>query len=136
MPLQAGYDKAVFFKPDGGAEQTLDVVDHSWKEMVDAIDVTHTGTNGLQALLAGILRGDGTIKAVLNTSQNPAGPDVALRAGATGMIEFDYGFDVPFTVPCLVVDLLHQSQVAGRVEWTCSVKLSKLSGTGAYTRQS
>lgn len=137
MALQAGYDKATYFQPDGaGAAQLLDVVAHSWKEMVDAIDVTHTGTGGVQALLAGVLRGDGMMKAVLNNVKNPMAAGTLLRAGTNGIALFHYGMPVPFSVPCLVKDIAHQAEVAGRIEWTVNVSLNYLAGGGSvYIRQ-
>lgn len=135
--LQAGYDKYTAWQPDGNnAAIILDVVAHSWKEAVDAIDVTHTGLAGAQGLLAGILRGDGMMRAVFNTDQNIVNGTFRLRAGQNGMALFFYGPVIPFSVPCMVIDVTHQSEVAGRVEWTANVRLNKLAGTGTYTRHS
>ncbi|HYE21317.1 MAG TPA: hypothetical protein VEA69_22920 [Tepidisphaeraceae bacterium] len=53
MALQLGFDKGVTVNGFGG----VCIVDWQFTDAVDLIDVTCTGHNGQQALLAGIKRG-------------------------------------------------------------------------------
>ncbi len=134
MPYQAGKDKNIKFTVAGGSEITYDITEHSWKEMIDALDITNTSHAGIQALLAGIFRGDGKFKAVLNTdaTKMPWQSANGLRAGNNGVVKFYVGTALFYSVPCMVVDAEITSQVAGKVEWAVSVKLNAEAGTYSY----
>jgi len=100
--------------------------------MIDKLDVTHTGTLGIQALLAGILRGDGNVKANFDNAQVPSTSPPFIRAGAGGLIDFYLGASTPFTVPCLITKVNYQSTVEGKVEYDFDVSLNSLAGNYVY----
>ena len=153
MSFQAGFNKGVSFQPTGlGVAVTFYVTGHSWSEMIDKIDVTHSGTGGIQALLAGILRGDGNMKANCDSGQIVSNPSNGLRAGTNGIMNF-YFYDGgtfglgtnPFSVPCMVIKVNYKSEVAGKTEYDCDVSLNALANnssgvggipTSVYTRPS
>lgn len=136
MPIQVGYDKYTTFEVDGGSEVRIDVTGHSWKEQVDALDVSSTATAQLQALLAGIFRGDGNVKGFVNSAAYPwalgTGPDV--RAGNTGTMRLRIGPGVLdwFVIPCLITALNTKTEHAGTVEFDFDIKFNVLAD-GTYT---
>jgi len=137
MPFQAGSDKHVTFQPAGLNQVTLNVTGWSWKEAVDKLDFTHTGTGGQQAVLPGILRGDGSVKMNFDSSNNPYASTPNILSGVKGRMDFYLGSAIPFRVPCMIVDVTSQSAVEGKVEWNCNVTLDYLTGVTmgtAYTR--
>ncbi len=134
MSFQAGFNKGTTFQPTGiGAAGVFFVTGHSWSEMIDKIDVTHTGTEGVQALLAGILRGDGNMKANIDSAQIISNPAVGLRAGTNGVMQFFYYSATlnPFVVPCMVIKVNYKSESAGKTEYDCDVSLNALAGNQA-----
>lgn len=135
MAFQSGKDKYVTFQYTGaGAAATLDVTGHSWDEAIDKLDVTSTGHSGVQALLGGVLRGAGTVKANLNSSTvvTSTTGTIRLLAGQWGLLKFYYGYTEPFTVPCMVTKVHHQSEVTGKVEYSFDVELNKDASATAY----
>lgn len=84
--------------------------------------------------MAGVLRGDGRVKAVLNTDAGnlPWQAANGVRAGNNGSMQFFVGPALAFVVPCLVVEVNYTSQVAGKVEWEGSVKLNAEAGAYSY----
>jgi len=134
MPFQAGYDKWAAWKVSGaGAATLLQVTDHSWKEAVDKLDVTHTGSEGIQALLAGILRGNGTVKAKYNSDAMPHGAPT-IKAGYRGQLQLYLGGATPFYIPGMITEVQYQSAVAGSVEYQFTVELdhNAIAVSGSY----
>lgn len=131
MGFRAGYNSPVTFRPDGQNETaTLNVTGHSWSEMVDKLVADHSGTGGLQALLAGVLRGDGNVKANMDAAAYPwASPLPFIRAGVNGVISFYYG--AFYAVPCMVIKINKQSEVNGLIVFDFDVSLNCLAGSGA-----
>lgn len=130
--FQAGKDKGVNFWPDDGSGYTsIRILSHSWSEQVDKLDVTHTGTGGQQALIPGILRGDGNVKGDWTNVSSGAGwagvistnpPNI--RAGTIGLLQFLLSTSQGFTVPCLVTKVAYQSAVEGKVSYDFDVSLN------------
>ncbi len=60
--FQAGFNKKVTWTPAGGGLVTFNVTEHSWQEKIDKLDVTHSGSAGIQYLLAGILARRGLVQ--------------------------------------------------------------------------
>lgn len=102
--------------------------------MVDKLDVTHTGTAGVQALLAGIFRGDGNFKGNVDTSFMIWGSPPTIVAGATGQLTFSVGSFSRWSIPLLVHELNVQSAVEGKVEYDFNASLSILAGSQVYVR--
>jgi hypothetical protein len=127
-----GYNKTVTFFVSGGSAATLKITKHSWKESVDKLDVTDTGHAGVQALIAGILRGDGTVEGNVRPTEliNDTAPGVIV--GAKGVITFNFGAATNWSCPVLITDVNWQSTVQGFPTWNFNVSLDSDSGT--YTR--
>lgn len=134
MPFQAGKDKLVKFTVDGGGEWTIMFQESSWKEAIDKLDVTSSNHSGIQALLAGIFRGEGRVKGVLNSDAGyiPWVAAQGIRAGNKGVMKFYQTTSLFFQVPCLVTDVEYTVQIAGKVEWAGSVSLDAIAGSYAY----
>jgi hypothetical protein len=130
-----GYTCPVKFTLSGGSEITLQVTDHSWREMVDSIDITHTGSGGIQALLAGIFRGDGSVTAFQDTTGSGTkfyATTVGVRAGAKGVLKHYITSALFYTIPCMITEVTSQSPVAGGVSYSFNVSLDSESGTFTY----
>lgn len=132
MAWIAGKSLSVIFTVTSGSPVTFSILEHAWKEAIDALDITSSSHAGVQALLAGILRGDGRVKCVLNDSNTPYLSATGVRAGNNGVMKFYVGASVFFTVPCMIVEVNYTSQVAGKVEWEGTVKLNAEAGTYSY----
>lgn len=129
--FQAGFNKSpTFLVSGGGAAITLNVTGHTWAEMIDALDITHTGTGGVQALLAGIFRGDGNIKGNVDAAILPS--TFFIRAGFNGLFGIPLGSPTPFVVPAMIVKVNYQSLVEGKVEFNFDIKLNALAGNYTY----
>lgn len=134
MAFEAGYNKYAQWKYAGaGGFVTLNVTGHSWEESVDKLDVTHTGTGGLQALLAGIFRGQGTVKANYDSAAMPHGAP-RIGAGVRGALALYLGGATPFLIPAMILKVNYQTAVEGKVEYSFNVEIdyNALSST-AYT---
>ena len=136
---RAGKTYGVTWTPDGGSTATLNVTDHSWSEMVDAIDVTTTGAAGVQSLLAGILRGEGTVKAFLDISADSTtflGSTQAIVAGQNGSMVHLLGTNtnnISYTVPCMITRVNSAVPVNGAVNYEFTVQLNDLAVRGSTT---
>ena len=86
MAFLAGYDKGVSFTPAGGGATAINITAHSWSEQVEKLDVSHSGTAGKQALIAGLLRGDGNIKANFDSAAMPFAAAPNVKAGTKGVM--------------------------------------------------
>lgn len=126
MAFQAGYNKGVTLQVSGFAAGVLNIKGHSWSEQIDALDITHTGHAGIQALLAGILRGDGNVKADLDGALAP--PNVGIRAGANALMLFNLGTTTPYQVPLMITKVNYASVVEGKVEYDFDVRLNTEAG--------
>ncbi len=133
MSFQAGYNKGISFQPTGGAVNAYAVTGHSWSEFVDKIDITHTGTGGIQALLSAVLRGDGNVKANIDSAMIISNPANGIVPGQNGILNFYYYAggangvgNNPFSVPCMVIKVNYKSEVAGKTEYDFDVSLNTL----------
>lgn len=141
MPFQPGFNKGVTFAPNGGGAVLFNVTGHSWSEFIDKLDVSHSGTAGIQALLAGLLRGDGNMKANIDSAQVVSNPANGIIPGTNGIMNFylyvggatGVGTN-PFSVPCMIIKVNYKSEVAGKVEYDCDVSLNAIAG--GYVRPS
>lgn len=134
MPLQAGFDKYVAFKPNGaGAAVIIHVHKHNYSDKIDRQDVTHSGTNGRQALLATVLRGDGGCEMTLDSSTLPAGTTYNLVPGTNGIFRFLVAPSKFFDVPVMVTEVNYVSEVAGKVTWNTKVELNELAAASPET---
>jgi hypothetical protein len=131
MPLtpsgtwEAGWDKSVDI-----FGVNLKVTATTWDEHVEVLDVTHSQSGGVEAWIPGILRGEGTITANINSAAMPYSFNVF--PGNGGVLTWRLGSSNPFSIPFGVTKVHYQSAVAGKVEYSFDVKLN--SEEGAYTR--
>lgn len=129
----AGYNKGVTFQLSGaGGATTLLVKSWSWDEAVEKLDVTHTGTTGIQAVIAGILRGDGTVEANVDITALPNATPPTIIPGSKGTITFNVGSSTPHSCPVMVAKVHWASAVDGVVNYSFDTTLDYLTGT--YTR--
>lgn len=135
MAFLVGYDKKASWLILGGAGPVaLNITEHSWSAMVDKLDVTHTGTGGVQAVLAGILRGDGNVKANSDDAviiSNIA--NVGIVPGASGTL-YLYHYAAasnPFVIPGTILRVNYKSVVNGVANYDFDVCLNRL--LGVYT---
>lgn len=120
-----------------GSTTTLNVTDHTWAEMVDAIDVTHTGTSGVQSLIAGVLRGEGTVKGNLDvTSASTAfgSTTVGIIAGTNGVLTHSLSSGCSYTIPAMIVRVNSAVPVNGAVNYEFTVQLNEGASTVTYAR--
>jgi len=131
MAFQAGYNKHTNFTPSGTAGTTpLNVTGWSSAEEVDKLDVTHTGTGGMQAVIAGILRVNGNVKANWDDAAViSSNPTPHIRAGTKGVIGHFMTGGQYITVPVMITKVNYQSAVEGKIEYNFDYTLDSLSGT-------
>lgn len=123
MAYQPGFDKAVTFKVDGGSDVVLKVTGWSWEEQVNALVTTHTGSNGKAQRIAGVLDADGNVEANIDAASLPFATSPGIRAGAKGVIKYDYGATNPWTAHVLITKVSSRSQVNGLLTYNFQVAL-------------
>lgn len=136
----SGHNNPVQFQLLGQAAETLNVTGSSWDEEINAIDVTHSGSGGIQALLANILRGNGTVNADYDLLvRSPYFfPIPQIRPGVSGLFAFYVLGPVGaagnrfFTIPCMIIKVHWETQVAGKVSYSFDVRLSSIVGNYLY----
>lgn len=136
MAFIAAFNKGVKWTPSAGAQASLNVTEHSWAEMIDAIDVTHSGSGGVQALLASILRGEGNVSAFSDDAQVISNAAINIIGGASGVMLF-YHYAAagnPFTVPAMIIKVNWKTPIANGCQYNFDVKLNSIAGT--YARPS
>jgi hypothetical protein len=133
--FQAGFNKGVSFQPTGGVNTAINITKWDWEEQIEKIDISHTGTAGLQALLAGLLRGTGNVEAFFDSANLPWAAAPSIKSGQNGVITFNLGSpNTQWIVPSLVVKVHAQSEVAGGVKYNFDVELNCLCGVNqAFT---
>lgn len=132
MPFVPGFVCGAAATPIGRPLWVLNVTGHSWKEIVDILDVTSTLHNGIQALIAGILRGDGTVKGFIDSTVYPW--NAPIRAGVNALMALSVGGLGSITIPGLIGEVGEQSAVEGKCEYNFAFKLNVLA-SAAYTGQ-
>jgi hypothetical protein len=132
----AGKTLSRVWTPSGGSAATLAVIENSWQEAVDKVDVTNSTSNGEQALLASILRGSGSIKAVLDSDTGKAFylAAIGIRAGGKGTFTHTMSTGNAYSIPAMIVSVNSVVAIAGAVMYDFTIELDSLSGT--YTRPS
>lgn len=126
-----GYDKAVSVKLNGaGAAITLNVTAWSHEPAVNTLIVTHTGSGGLQARIAGIFDTEGTVEANMDSANFimlVAGGGVL--PGARGLLTAQIGMINPFSIPIIIQKVPFKSTVDGLVQFTFTFQLDSQSGS-------
>ena len=130
--FQAGYNKGVSFQVNGaGANTSINVTEHSWAEEIERANITHSGTLGLQALLACVLKGTGNVKAQFDSTAMPFATAPGIKAGVSGLLTFNLGApNTQFIAPVMVVKVNYQTAIQGNgtVKYDFDVEMNCLSG--------
>lgn len=127
-----GKNCPITYTPNGGALATIRVTSHTWQEMCDLADVTDTGCSGLQALLAGIVRGDGNIKGNVDLDAFVWSATILVRAGAYGVLRHYVSATQYFAIPVSIASVVSTAPVGDKVEFDFNVKFNSLAGTYSY----
>lgn len=114
MPFQAGYDKGAFV--DG---VPAFITGWSDEDMTDLLDVTHSGTEGEQALIAGVHRPSGSM--TLNFNSDSALTAMGVRSGTRVTVIVATG-GAPISRQVRVEKVGTKSQVNGVVSVEISYK--------------
>ena len=126
MSFQAGFDKGCTFTPDdGGKGTTLRVTAWNVEDGADAPEVTHTGTNGQQAFVAGITRAAFSISANYDSAETPF--TIGIRGGKKGTFTFSTG-GPELSMHVIIEKVPYQNAVAGVVSFTAQGKSDALKG--------
>lgn len=125
-----GYDKAV--QTELGANvtfTTLNITAWSWEESVNTLLVTHSGSGGIAARIAGVLDGEGTVEANYDSANNMFAAAPSVKAGIRGVVKIQVGTTNPFIIPVIVQKVPFKSSVDGLVQYTFTVQLDSQSGS-------
>lgn len=127
-----GYDKAV--QTEFGANvtfATLNITAWSWEPTVNTLLVTHSGSGGIAARIAGVLDGEGTVEANFDSANLifGASPLPTITPGVRGQIKVQVGTTNPFIIPVIVQKVPFKSSVDGLVQYTFSVQMDSQSGS-------
>lgn len=129
MAFQAGYDKHVKWNPDhGGGETTVNITGWSEDDGTDALEVTHTGTNGHQAFIAGLGRCSCQIDLNYDTAATPE--SIGLRSGAKGTFTFKTGSDTEDSIHVIIEKVGKKSAVNGVVSVSITAKSDAIDDAG------
>jgi hypothetical protein len=132
--FQVGFDKGVQWTADmGGVTAAINVTGWGYKDGGDILEVTHSGTAGFPAFLAGIQRVPCNIAGKLDAGYTLR--SIGLRFGAKGILAFTegtFGLSSPIVayVHVIVEDVPYQSSVNGVVEFTATFRSDALMANG------
>ena len=117
-----GYDKSVTF-----GSTSLKVVETTWDEEIEPLMVTHSQSGGVEGWIAGVLKGQGSIRANINAAQMPY--SISIYAGAQGTMTWGIGGTTAFSIPFGITSVNYKSAVMGLVEYSFNIKLNSEQGT-------
>ena len=126
-----GHFAPVAWQANGGTAFTLQIREHSVDLTVLLHDVTHTGTSGVRARIAGPLDCQGNVQATLDLDAPPWGP-VALLPGYRGICAFGVSPTRSLQLPVSVEKLRLQSSTEKEVNYSFDVKMNALAGVIVY----
>jgi len=129
----AAHSLAVTFKLDGAmAATTLLVKNTTWDEKVAKLITTHSGSGGKEAVIAGILSGDGTVEANVDTTVMPQAAAPGIVAGAKGTLTWDNGGVTPWSIHVMITQINWRGPVDGLLTYNFNCCMD--SSSGAYVR--
>lgn len=143
MSFKAGFNLGASFTPAGGALTGVNgggstsktgagqITGWDWKESVDVLDVTHSATAGIQAVIAGVFRGEGNLKCNMDSAALLwATAGGAIIAGTKGVINLNANTpNTDWVIPIMIKEMHGKSEVAGKVELDFSIVIDELSGS-------
>ncbi len=130
--FQSGHACPVQFAPSGGALTTLNVKGWSLDEDGLLFDVTHTGTGGRTARIAGKADHKGTVNADYDADLPPYLDPPRIRFGTKGVILMFVSPNKPIQVPVIVAKVHYESAIESEVKYSFDVEESVLSGVIVY----
>lgn len=132
----AGYALGVSYTPAGASATPLKVTGWDFGDENNTQIVTHTGTAGLQARIAGVTDLKGNITAIVDTSLYPFATTTPLiRAGAKGTITFTMNTTGPDTIAFTVIiaKVNFSSRVDGHLTYNFDIELDNLAEASTLT---
>lgn len=130
--FQPGHFGSALWQPTGGALVTVQIKEHTVDISVLLHDVTHGGTGGVRARIAGPLDAAGTVNADLDLDAPPYGP-VALFPGVRGVTGLVYvPAKGPLQIPCRVEKVHYALSMEKEISYSFDVKIDALSGIAVY----
>ena len=115
-----------------GGPITLNVKKHSIDVESLLYDVTHTGTGGVRARLAGPVDASGNVLASLDLDLPPYAPALSIVAGQRGVALFYLSPTRFLQLPCSVQKLHFESAIESEVLWNFDTKMNALAGFFVY----
>lgn len=132
----AGYNLGISYTPSGASATTLKVEDWTYTEKNGNIVVTHTGTAGLAARIAGVTDLEFSFNASVDTSLYPwATTTPLLRAGGKGSISFTVNATGPdvMTFTVILEEVTLTSRVDGNLKYSVRGHLDNLAEAATIT---
>lgn len=126
--IQLGFDKGITWGPDGGAGVPVNVTGWGVDDGGDLVEVTHTGTGGQQAFLAGIQRCGGNCTFWFDTDNAPTA--IGLRFGVKGTITVNTGTGTPWSLHVSIEKVGHRSTVNGAIGVDVAIKSDAINTSG------
>ena len=112
----------------GQSNQTLNVTASTWDEEINAIDVTHSGSGGVEARLANILRGRGTVNADFDLLAPPYLNPPQILSGFSGIGYFYVSPTRNFQIPSMILKVHWENPILGKVSYSFDIGLNSLAG--------
>lgn len=132
----AGYNLGVTYTPSGASATTLKVESYEFTDENGVIDVTHTGTAGMRARIAGLTDIKVNIVASVDTSLYPwATTTPLIRGGGKGTLTFTVNATGPDTIAFTVIieRVNYSSRVDGHLKYNFDALLDNLAEAATLT---
>ena len=131
--FQSGHQLPVKFQATGqGAVATLNVKGWNLDEEVLIFDVTHTGTGGRTARIAGKADTKGTVNADFDADVPPYLPAPSIRAGTTGVILCFVTPNKAVQIPVIISKLHFESAIENELKYSFDYQENVLAGVVVY----
>lgn len=130
--FRPGHYAPVIWQATGGTASVLQIRDHTVDLSVMLHDVTHTGTDGVRARIAGPLDAAGTVNASLDLDLPPFQGPISLQPGFQGICAFGFTPAKFLQVPTRVEKLHFASAVDKEVTYSFDVKMDAFAGVVVY----
>ena len=116
----------------GGGNQVLNIKGMSLDAEVIIADVTHTGTGGRTARIAG--KGDtkGTINASFDLDLKPYTAPRGIREGANGVVVLGFDPAFPIQIPAVIAKVHVESAIENEVKYSFDYNENVLAGVVVY----
>ncbi len=120
------------FAPIGQGATVLNIKGQNLDEDGLIFDVSHTGTGGRTARIAGKADHKGTVNADLDADQPPWLSPPNIRFGTKGIILMFFSPNRPIQIPVIVAKAHFESAIESEVKYSFDVQEDVLSGVIVY----